>query len=68
MTVVVTVGMASVATAEPTPGARAAEAALYANTKAKPTPYRVTAIYEQTGADWQIVQLHFSFAINPYAM
>jgi SnoaL-like domain len=38
-----------------------------AKPKAKATPYRVTAIYEQTGADWQLVQLHFSFATDPYA-
>lgn len=34
--------------------------------KAKPTPYRVTAIYERNGEDWRVVQLHFSFTTNPW--
>lgn len=38
-----------------------------AKPKAKAIPYRVTAIYEKVGTDWQVVQLHFSFATNPYA-
>lgn len=35
--------------------------------KAKATPYRMTAIYERTGDAWRVVQLHFSFATNPWA-
>jgi hypothetical protein len=30
----------------------------------KPTPYRVFAIYDKKGADWQLVALHFSTATN----
>lgn len=33
----------------------------------KSTPYRLTAIYELADGQWRIVQLHFSFATNPYA-
>lgn len=43
------------------------DATSVAKPKASSTPYRVTAIYELTGGRWQIVQLHFSFATNPYA-
>lgn len=28
--------------------------------KSKSTPYRVTVVYEKTGADWKLVQIHFS--------
>ena len=31
------------------------------------SPYRMTAIYEKTGADWKVVALQFSFYVNPYA-
>jgi hypothetical protein len=31
------------------------------NAKLKPIPYRLLAIYEQTGGAWKIVQLHFSY-------
>jgi len=34
--------------------------------KAKPSPYRVLAIYEKTGTTWQLVQLSYSFYVNPY--
>jgi hypothetical protein len=30
------------------------------------SPYRLTAIYEKTGADWKVVALQFSFYVNPY--
>ncbi len=30
------------------------------------SPYRMTAIYEKTGADWKVVALQFSFYENPY--
>lgn len=30
------------------------------------SPYRMTAIYEKTGADWKVVALQFSFYVNPY--
>src|SRR5258708_1433310 len=38
----------------------AADVDARAKKSTKPTPYRVTAIYEKTGGDWKIVQLHFS--------
>ena len=31
------------------------------NPKAATTPYQLFAIYEQTGADWQLVAAHFAF-------
>lgn len=31
-----------------------------ARPKAKPTPYRILAIYEKTGGTWSLVQIHFS--------
>lgn len=43
------------------------EARPFGKPKAKPAPYRLTAIYERTGAEWRVVQLQFSFATNPYA-
>ena len=32
--------------------------------KAKPTPYRVLFVYENTGTSWQLVQAHFSVVAN----
>ena len=37
------------------------EATSVKNPKAKPSPYRVFAIYEKTITSWKLVSLHFGF-------
>jgi hypothetical protein len=41
------------------------DATSLARPKDKPMPYRMFAIYEKTGAAWQIVLMHFSVVIQP---